>query len=128
MEWSILVQSSKKGTSCTLTLPPSFLPVTLQLSLGSSGPTPPPCKHLSVGNTRISGDGRSEGLSLSKKTSQALGSPCILPFWQRLCLAGRHRSVTLSAPCNGTRQIWPSLTSRVHQGDCQPEPGGSKTD
>lgn len=41
MEWAILVQSSKKGTSCTLTLPPSIFPVTLQLGLGSLVPPPP---------------------------------------------------------------------------------------
>lgn len=75
---------------------------------GQLGVLPP--QHPSTGNTRISGDGRSKGLNLSKKTSQALSSPCILTFWQRLCLAGQHGSVTLSAPCNGTRQIWPFLT------------------
>lgn len=42
-----------------------------------SGQLGPPtfCKHPSVGNTRNSGDDRSKGLSLSKKTSQALGQP-----------------------------------------------------
>lgn len=41
---------------------------------GQLGP-PTSCKHPSAGNTRISGDGRSKGLSLSKKTSEALGQP-----------------------------------------------------
>lgn len=91
-------------------------------------PSPAPCKHPSVGNTRISGDGRTKGLNLSEKTSQALGSPCILTFWQKFCLARQHGPVTPSAPCNGTRQILPFLTFRVHQADCQPEPRGFKTD
>lgn len=131
MEWSILVQSSKKGTSCTLTLPPSFLPVTPQLSLGSSPHRTPahPVSIPQLGTQGFLGMAEAKGLvSARKHLRHRAGQPSILTRWQGLCLTGQHGSVTLSAPGNGTTQIWSFLTFRVHQADCQPEPGGSKMD
>lgn len=103
---------------------PIFFPVTPQLDLGSLVP-PPLVSIPQLGTQVLEMAGRSKGFISARKHPRHRGSPRIhiLTVWQRLCLAGQHGSVTLSAPRNGTRQVWPFPTFRV-----QPEPGGFKKD
>lgn len=104
---------------------PIFFPVTLQLILGSL--VPPPLvriPQLGIQGVWRWQAGAKDSIS-ARKHPRHWGSLCIriLTFWQRLRLAGQHGSVTLSAPRNGTRQVWPFPTFRV-----QLEPGGFKKD
>ena len=113
-EQTILVQTSKKGTSCTPVLPPapSCLPVTLQEQLGP----------LSTGPAREAGGsegGRSRQLHLGTKTSLALGQPCVL---RSLAEASPGRAVRVCNPVGPdyASQVGPLGASGVHSG-CLPE-------
>lgn len=107
-KWAILVQSSKKGTSCTPVLPraPSFLPVTLQEQPGPLSISP-------AWEAGGSGGGRSRGLHRRRKTSLALGQPCILGSSAE-ALPGRTVRVCNPVSPNRVRQDQPCRISGVH--------------
>ena len=92
-EWAILVQSSKKGTSCTpvLSPSPSFLSVTLQEQLGPPSVSP-------AWEAGAPGEAGAEGSISAGKHPWRWDRRAFSALWQRPCLAGQRGSVTLSAP------------------------------